>query len=350
MHVGCHDFMLPATTYRASMPCRGGVWSRFDLVFDLVFFHLALSTVCLFPCLLVLILYYTILALASCFMWNLDNEQQHVHRHDAHQNLSRFWRPPISFWSSFAGETNDSSNPAIRHIIFSSKQIKCIKQGLPIFLWGLQYWVFPGPKTWVFDRCPQITGRDYNNLVLVKNLSFDTTSEPITGIIVTLIHISMRFLKNIKTKNFYAKTWRKGSCPRRPLGIQWTAFARVFFRVRESKIVFCDGVSNPFNPWNLISIVLPCSSTNLSKPEQAERLSRQNRQIKIMQPFRTLKPLSVKELTATLLDTSSGSPGKSILLQTLLSLCQDADLGSSSSFLRKIYGICRDTELHVFEH
>ena len=125
-----------------------------------------------------------------------------------------------------------------RHIFFSSKQIKCIKQGLPIFLWGLQYWVFPGPKTWVFDRCPQITGRDYNNLVLVKNLSFDTTSEPITGIIVTLIHISMRFLKNIKTKNFYAKTWRKGSCPRRPLGIQWTAFARVFFEFAKVKLFF----------------------------------------------------------------------------------------------------------------
>ena len=194
------------------------------------FFSPFLSTVCLFPCLLVLILYYTILALASCFMWNLDNEQQHVHRYDAHQKLSRFWRPPISFWSSFAGETNDSSNPAIRHIIFSSKQIKCIKQKLP-WCEGC------GPKTWVFDRCPQITGRDYNNLVLVKNLSFDTTSEPITGI-VTLIHIFMRFLKNIKTNIFYAKTWRKGSCPRRPLGIQWTAFARVFFEFAKVNLFF----------------------------------------------------------------------------------------------------------------
>ena len=37
------------------------------------------------------------------------------------QNLSRFWNPPISFWFRFAGETNISSNPAWRHIFFSSK-------------------------------------------------------------------------------------------------------------------------------------------------------------------------------------------------------------------------------------
>ena len=32
------------------------------------------------------------------------------HKHDAHQTS-----PPISFWSHFAGATNDSSNPAWRH-------------------------------------------------------------------------------------------------------------------------------------------------------------------------------------------------------------------------------------------
>ena len=207
-----------------------------DLVFDLVFFHLALSTVCLFPCLLVLILYYTILALASSFMWSLDNEQQHVHRHDAHQNLSRFWRPPISFWSSFAGETNDSSNPAIRHIIFSSKQIKCIKQKLP-WCEGCNIESSQVPK-----RGFSIDALKSQVVITItwfwsKNLSFDTTSEPITGI-VTLIHISMRFLKNIKTNIFYAKTWRKGSCPRRPLGIQWTAFARVFFEFAKVNLFF----------------------------------------------------------------------------------------------------------------
>ena len=39
------------------------------------------------------------------------------------QNLYiyRFWSPPISFWFHFAGETNISSNPAWRHIFFSSK-------------------------------------------------------------------------------------------------------------------------------------------------------------------------------------------------------------------------------------
>ncbi len=98
--------------------CRGGVWCRSDLVLDLVFFRLTLSASCLFPCLLVLILVYH--SSTSCRMLNLENEQQHVHKHDAHQNLSRFWSPPISFWSRFAGETNISSNPAWRHI-FSSK-------------------------------------------------------------------------------------------------------------------------------------------------------------------------------------------------------------------------------------
>ena len=49
-----------------------------------------------------------------------------VHKHDAHQNLSRFWSPLVSFWSRFAGETNDSSNPAWRHIFFSSKQINVV--------------------------------------------------------------------------------------------------------------------------------------------------------------------------------------------------------------------------------
>ena len=49
-----------------------------------------------------------------------------VHKHDTHQNLSRFWSPPISFWSRFAGETNICSNPARRHIFFSSKQINAV--------------------------------------------------------------------------------------------------------------------------------------------------------------------------------------------------------------------------------
>ena len=35
-------------------------------------------------------------------------------------NLPRFWSPPISFWSRFAGETNISTNPAWRHILSSS--------------------------------------------------------------------------------------------------------------------------------------------------------------------------------------------------------------------------------------
>ena len=42
------------------------------------------------------------------------------------RNLSRFWSPPISFWSRFAGETNISSNPAWRHIFFSSKYIHAV--------------------------------------------------------------------------------------------------------------------------------------------------------------------------------------------------------------------------------
>ena len=62
-----------------------------DLVLDLVFFRLTLSAICLFPCLLVLLLYYSS---TSCHMSNLDSEQQHVHKH---QNLSHFWSPPISF-------------------------------------------------------------------------------------------------------------------------------------------------------------------------------------------------------------------------------------------------------------
>ena len=51
---------------------------------------------------------------------------QYVHKSDAHQNLSRFWSPPISFWCRFAGETNISSNPAWRHIFCSSKQINAV--------------------------------------------------------------------------------------------------------------------------------------------------------------------------------------------------------------------------------
>ena len=55
-------------------------WSRFGPRF----FRLTLSAICLFPCLLVLILLYH--SSTSCRMLNLDSEQQHVRKHDAHQN------------------------------------------------------------------------------------------------------------------------------------------------------------------------------------------------------------------------------------------------------------------------
>ena len=57
--------------------CLVGVGS--DLVLDLLFFRLTLSAICLFPCLLVLILLYH--SSTTCRMLNLDNEQQHVHKH-----------------------------------------------------------------------------------------------------------------------------------------------------------------------------------------------------------------------------------------------------------------------------
>ena len=57
--------------------CLVGVGS--DLVLDLVFFRLTLSAICLFPCLLVLILPYH--SSTSCGILNLDNEQQHVHKY-----------------------------------------------------------------------------------------------------------------------------------------------------------------------------------------------------------------------------------------------------------------------------
>ena len=41
-------------------------------------------------------------------------------------NLPRFWSPPISFWSGFAGKTNISTNPAWRHILSSSSQINAV--------------------------------------------------------------------------------------------------------------------------------------------------------------------------------------------------------------------------------
>ena len=53
-------------------------------------------------------------------------------------NLPRFWSPPISFWSRFAGETNISTNPAWRHILSSSSQIHAVAHmvtSAPIF-WG----------------------------------------------------------------------------------------------------------------------------------------------------------------------------------------------------------------------
>ena len=62
-HTGCHDFMVQYSSGWV-VSCRGGVWSRSDLVLDLVSFYLTLSAICLFPCLLVLILLYIVLALA----------------------------------------------------------------------------------------------------------------------------------------------------------------------------------------------------------------------------------------------------------------------------------------------
>ena len=59
-----------------------------------------------------------------------------VHKHDAHQNLSRFWSPPISFWSRSAGETNICSNPAIR-IPLGSKGVVLIR------LFVVTIWPFP---------------------------------------------------------------------------------------------------------------------------------------------------------------------------------------------------------------
>ena len=47
-------------------------------------------------------------------------------------NLPRFWSPPISFWSRFAGETNISTNPAWRHFLSSSSQINAVAQMDPM--------------------------------------------------------------------------------------------------------------------------------------------------------------------------------------------------------------------------
>ena len=68
-------------------------------------------------CLLVLILLYH--SSTSWCMLNLDNEQQHVHKYDKHQNLSRFLESPHLVLISFCRRNQHLLEPCLTpHNVF----------------------------------------------------------------------------------------------------------------------------------------------------------------------------------------------------------------------------------------